>query len=79
MWNSSQISVDGIFFDEIPGPYDWRKYAYLQTAQEKVKKAPGLGQQVIGISSPLQKPLKFKGLTPQFTTPARSPTEYGTT
>jgi hypothetical protein len=49
-WNNSQISVDGIFFDEIPGLYDWQKFAYLKTAQEEVKKAPGLGQQVIGKS-----------------------------
>ncbi|EPE28049.1 hypothetical protein GLAREA_04840 [Glarea lozoyensis ATCC 20868] len=46
-WNDSRISVDGIFFDETPGLYDWRKFAYLETAQKAVKSLPGLGQQIV--------------------------------
>jgi hypothetical protein len=48
-WNDSRIAVDGIFFDEIPGPYDWRQFAYLKTAQEVVKGSTGLGEQVVGM------------------------------
>ncbi|KAG9228759.1 Spherulation-specific family 4 [Amylocarpus encephaloides] len=40
--NDSRVAVDGIFFDEVPGPYDWRKYDYLKLAQSEVKSWEGL-------------------------------------
>jgi len=46
--NDSRMAVEGIFFDEIPGLYDWRKFAYLKQAQEEVKAAAGLGQHLVG-------------------------------
>jgi hypothetical protein len=44
-----RVAVEGIFFDEIPGLYDWRNYSYLTTAHDTVKGAKGLGQQLIGM------------------------------
>jgi hypothetical protein len=46
--NDPRMAVEGIFFDEIPGLYDWRNYSYLTTAHDTVKGAKGLGQQLIG-------------------------------
>ncbi|KAF2710541.1 hypothetical protein K504DRAFT_405813 [Pleomassaria siparia CBS 279.74] len=45
--NESRVAVDGIFFDETPGPYDWRAHDYLTLAKNEVKSNAGLGQQVI--------------------------------
>jgi len=44
----ARMAVDGIFFDEIPGLYDWRNYSYLTTAMQTVKSAKGLGDKLIG-------------------------------
>ena len=46
--NDSRVAVDGIFFDETPGPYHWQKHDYLATATKEVKASPGLGQQIVG-------------------------------
>jgi hypothetical protein len=46
--NDSRMAVNGIFFDETPGAYDWRKYDYLARAQDEVKGAEGLGERLIG-------------------------------
>ena len=45
---NSKMAVDGIFFDEIPGLYDWRNYSYLTTAMQTVKSAKGLGDKLVG-------------------------------
>ncbi|KAF2181582.1 hypothetical protein K469DRAFT_692042 [Zopfia rhizophila CBS 207.26] len=37
------MDVQGIFFDETPGTYDWEKYAYLKKATDKVKGEKGKG------------------------------------
>ncbi|KAF2014695.1 hypothetical protein BU24DRAFT_423595 [Aaosphaeria arxii CBS 175.79] len=39
--------VDGIFFDETPGPYHWRSHEYLSAATAEVKKSEGLGQKIV--------------------------------
>jgi hypothetical protein len=46
--NDSRMAVDGIFFDETPGAYDWQKFDYLARAQDEVKGAEGLGERLIG-------------------------------
>jgi hypothetical protein len=46
--NDTRVGVDGIFFDETPGPYDWRAHDYLALATQEVKGSPGLGQRVVG-------------------------------
>lgn len=46
--NDSRLAVDGIFFDEVPGLYDWQKFAYLGRARAEVKGQVGLGERVIG-------------------------------
>ncbi len=43
------MTVEGIFFDEILGLYDWQKFSYLKIAQEEVKRAARLGQELIGV------------------------------
>ncbi|KAF2737853.1 hypothetical protein EJ04DRAFT_87500 [Polyplosphaeria fusca] len=45
--NNSRMAVDGIFFDETPGAYDWRKHDYLKAATDAVKGNAGLGQRVV--------------------------------
>ena len=47
--NDTRMAVDGIFFDETPGPYDWQSHAFLQTAANEVRNQSGLGQQVVGM------------------------------
>jgi hypothetical protein len=42
------MGVDGIFFDEVPGEYDWEKADYLKQATKEVKAAEGLGQRTVG-------------------------------
>jgi Spherulation-specific family 4 len=49
--NNAKMAVEGIFFDEIPGLYDWRNYSYLTTAHDTVKGAKGLGQKLVGMLS----------------------------
>jgi hypothetical protein len=44
------VGVDGIFFDEVPGDYEWEKYDYLQKATNEVKAAAGLGRKTVGRS-----------------------------
>jgi hypothetical protein len=60
----AKYSVDGIFFDEIPGTYDWQSHDYLKRAAEEVNFQNGLGQQVIGMqivfSIPYQNPSDVK-------------------
>jgi len=46
--NDTRVAVDGIFFDETPGPYDWRAHDYLALATKEVKGSAGLGQRVVG-------------------------------
>lgn len=46
--NDTRVAVDGIFFDETPGPYDWKAHDYLALATQEVKGSPGLGQRVVG-------------------------------
>lgn len=43
-----KVAVDGIFFDETPGVYDWQWYDYLKKASERVINQKGLGQRIIG-------------------------------
>jgi len=45
--NNSKVGVDGIFFDETPGPYHWQKHDYLAVATKEVKSSSGLGHQVV--------------------------------
>jgi len=45
--NDTRMAVDGIFFDETPGPYDWKAHDYLTLAMKEVKGSPGLGQRVV--------------------------------
>lgn len=47
---SEKYAVDGIFFDETPGAYDWRSYDWLKAARDEVKSHEGLGQRVVGKS-----------------------------
>ncbi|KAH7132146.1 Spherulation-specific family 4 [Dendryphion nanum] len=42
-----RFAVDGIFFDETPGAYDWRWHDYLKRAAEQVKTSPGLGKRTV--------------------------------
>jgi hypothetical protein len=46
--NNPKMAVDGIFFDETPGAYDWRSHDFLKAAADEVRRQPGLGQQVVG-------------------------------
>lgn len=43
-----KVALDGIFFDETPGTYDWRWYDYLKLAGEEVKKQKSLGERIVG-------------------------------
>jgi hypothetical protein len=55
LYNDSRMAVDGIFFDETPGLYDWKKHDYLKAVADEVRKADsGLGKKVVGelIASP---------------------------
>jgi hypothetical protein len=45
---SPNFAVDGIFFDETPGVYDWQWYDYLKRAGDEVKNKTGLGERVVG-------------------------------
>jgi hypothetical protein len=45
--SNDKMSVDGIFFDEVPGSYEWEKYDYLQKATNEVKAADGLRQKIV--------------------------------
>ncbi|ORY12135.1 Spherulation-specific family 4 [Clohesyomyces aquaticus] len=45
--NDPRVAVDGIFFDEVPGTYDWHYRDYLNLAKDAVKRSSGLGQQFI--------------------------------
>lgn len=47
--NDTRMAVDGIFFDEIPGPYHWQKFDYLKKVQDEVKGSAGLGQKLISM------------------------------
>ena len=49
--NDPRMAVEGIFYDEIPGLYDWRNYSYLTTAHNMVKGAKGLGQKLVDMLS----------------------------
>ena len=49
--NNAKMTVEGIFFDGIPGLYDWRNYSYLTTAHNMVKGAKGLGQKLVDMLS----------------------------
>jgi hypothetical protein len=49
--NDDRIGVDGIFFDETPGTYDWRWEEYLRILKDEVKGNEGLGERVIGESN----------------------------
>lgn len=49
--NNAKMTVGGIFFDGIPGLYDWRNDSYLTTAHNMVKSAKGLGQKLVGMLS----------------------------
>ncbi|KAF2109137.1 Spherulation-specific family 4 [Lophiotrema nucula] len=44
---SQKLAVDGVFFDETPGVYDWQWYDYLKKASQAVKGSAGLGQKVV--------------------------------
>jgi hypothetical protein len=44
-----KVALDGIFFDETPGTYDWRWYDYLKLAGEEVKKQKNLGERIVGM------------------------------
>lgn len=46
--NDERVGVDGIFFDETPGTYDWRWYEYLSILRDEVKGTNGLGEKVVG-------------------------------
>lgn len=46
--NDTRVGVDGIFFDETPGVYDWRWYDYLSILKDEVKMSQGLGEKVVG-------------------------------
>ncbi|KAF2877806.1 Spherulation-specific family 4 [Massariosphaeria phaeospora] len=45
--NDTRMAVDGIFFDETPGAYDWQKHAYLTQAHDEVKRSEMLGQRIV--------------------------------
>jgi hypothetical protein len=46
--NDERVGVDGIFFDETPGTYDWQWHDYLEILRDEVKGASGLGERVVG-------------------------------
>jgi hypothetical protein len=46
--SDERVAVDGIFFDETPGTYDWRWHDYLKVLRDEVKGAKGLGEKVVG-------------------------------
>ena len=49
LMNDNRLAVDGIFFDETPGSYDWQKHDYLKVAAEEVRlEGSGLGEKVVG-------------------------------
>ncbi|KAF2474811.1 uncharacterized protein BDR25DRAFT_384201 [Lindgomyces ingoldianus] len=45
--NNPSLAMDGIFFDEVPGTYDWHYRDYLNLAKDAVKASSGLGQKFI--------------------------------
>ncbi|PSN60636.1 hypothetical protein BS50DRAFT_604619 [Corynespora cassiicola Philippines] len=45
--NDPSMAVDGIFFDETPGPYQWQSHDYLKVATDEVKGSQGLGQRLV--------------------------------
>ena len=47
--NNTLMGVDGVFFDEVPGGYDWEQADYLKQATNEVKGAEGLGQRTVGM------------------------------
>lgn len=47
-----RMEVDGIFFDEIPGPYQWQKHDYLKTTTDAVQNSEYLGSKIIGTTIP---------------------------
>jgi hypothetical protein len=50
LMNDTRMAVDGIFFDEIPGLYQWQKHDYLKTATDTVQQSELLGDKLIGKS-----------------------------
>ncbi|KAF2645453.1 hypothetical protein P280DRAFT_388554 [Massarina eburnea CBS 473.64] len=48
LMNDSSMAVDGIFFDETPGLYQWQKHDYLTVAATEVRREDGgLGDGVV--------------------------------
>ncbi|KAF2262501.1 hypothetical protein CC78DRAFT_315120 [Lojkania enalia] len=45
--SDERVAVDGIFFDETPGLYNWEQYDYLEAATQRVKSSEGLGHKVV--------------------------------
>lgn len=50
LMNNTQMAIDGIFFDEIPGLYQWQKHDYLETTTDTVHSSEQLGEKLIGKS-----------------------------
>jgi len=48
LMNNTRISVDGIFFDEVPGLYHWQKHDYLKSAADAVRTNENLGEKLVG-------------------------------
>lgn len=53
LMNDTRMSVDGIFFDEIPGLYHWQKHDYLKKTTDTVQTSEHLGKKLIGKMIPL--------------------------
>lgn len=49
LMNNTNIRVDGIFFDEVPGLYHWQKHDYLKAAADEVMKNDNLGEKLISV------------------------------
>ncbi|KAK7180580.1 hypothetical protein DPSP01_006415 [Paraphaeosphaeria sporulosa] len=47
LMNDTRMSVDGIFFDEIPGLYHWQKHDYLKATTNAVQASEHLGEKLI--------------------------------
>jgi hypothetical protein len=50
LMNDTRMAVDSIFFDEIPGLYQWQKHDYLKTAADSVQASELLGHKLVGES-----------------------------
>jgi hypothetical protein len=71
--NNTKMAVDGIFFDETPGAYDWKAHDFLKAAADEVRRQPRLGQQVVGTCHPPPANSRLPVLSPRTIPQASSP------